>query len=243
MNAPFGFVGSRDAAAVLATKWGLSDTALELLFAAHQKSFNTLPILAAAAAQRVSLDALDTDRVGELSSLSVPAALKNALEEDLSEGNTVVTPERLVRLNATNTYGWWSVEKSTGYAIGKVELGGAQALSEYSVQTTLLVKYPSIAASLVGEIDMCYIMQINSSLAGDTAGRDTGKCVSHACCSALHELVLTEAFGAPETLGWDSAEEEETAIEAILSDVNTVLKDVSETETGAATEGSVCGDE
>lgn len=217
INAPFGFVGDRDASAALAMKWGLSDTALELVFSADQNSFNTFPMMAAASSEHVSVDVLDGDRGGGLSSFSVPAALKNALEEDLSSGKAVLAPERLLRVDAINTYGWWSVEKTTGYAIGKMELGGAQALSEYSVQQTLLVKYPLIAASLVGEIDMCYMAQIASSLSGDTAGGDTGKCVTDACCEALAQLIKIEVGAAPGLLGLSEAKDELSAIEKLLA--------------------------
>ena len=191
INSPFGFVGPPELQSRLAMRWGAADTALELRLNGNG-AFNTLPLMAAASAEKVPVHMIDPDHIAALASVSVPAPIKAVLEGELGEGHAILAPEHLVDLNGTRTYGWWSIEKDTGYAIGKMELGGAQDIAEYTNLQKAIPKASQIAGNLMGNVLLCYMGAISSVLASG-AGASTADCLQAACCRAISKLLEMEA--------------------------------------------------
>jgi hypothetical protein len=106
--------------------------ALELRMSRNRSdAFNTLRLIATATSEKVPMRTIGPDQKEALASVSVPASIEAVLDRDLADNRAIVAPEHLINMNGKQTYGWWSVERDTGYAIGKMELGGAQDLTEY----------------------------------------------------------------------------------------------------------------
>jgi len=148
INAPFQFVG--DAADAVRLEADIADTALERLTVTPNSNFNTVPLFEAASAQSVSVLTISPQQTGTLDSLAVPAAIKNVLAGELAQGQTLVLPARLVRLGEVQTYGWWSVDPTSGIALGKMELGGAQAMTETADMHERIEKWTEIFAKFYG---------------------------------------------------------------------------------------------
>jgi hypothetical protein len=192
VNSPFGFAGHPEQQTGLAMRWGTADTALELRFSLEGgTAYNTLPLMAAARSANVPLATIGPDQQAALNSVSVPGAIKAVLERDLSDNQAIVAPERLISLHGAHTYGWWSIERDTGYAIGRMELGGAQDLTEYTKLQQTIPKQSQIAGSMIGDILRCYMGGISSVLGG-AASQSTAGCVQGACCKAINELLDME---------------------------------------------------
>jgi hypothetical protein len=192
INSPFGFAGHPEQQTALAMRWGAADTALELRFSLNGgDAFNTLPLMAAANSAKVPMVTIGPAQKAALTSVSVPASIKAALDRDLIDDRAIVAPEHLIDMNGTHTYGWWSIERDTGYAIGKMELGGAQGLTEYTKLQQTIPKQSYIAGGMMGDILRCYMGGVASVLGG-AASKSTADCVQSACCKAINELLDME---------------------------------------------------
>jgi len=192
VNSPFGFVGHPELQTGLAMRWGAADTALELRFSLNAAdAFNTLSVIAAAAAAKVPVHTIGPDQRAALASMSIPASIKAVMEGDLRDRRAILAPEQLVDMNGTHTYGWWSIEQDTGYAIGKMELGGAQALTEYTNLQRAIPKASFIAGNLMGNVLRCYMGAVSDVLASG-AGGSTAGCLQGACCQAISQLLKME---------------------------------------------------
>jgi hypothetical protein len=88
------------------------------------------------------------------------------IEEDLSTGHAVVVPSRLVVLNGRRTFGWWSIDLTTGYAIGRMELGGAQGLAEVTKTHERVTKWTEIYVKFMGGVLNCYMTALQEALGG-----------------------------------------------------------------------------
>jgi hypothetical protein len=192
VNSPFGFAGRPEQQTGLAMRWGAADTAIELRFSlAGGGAFNTLPLIAAAKSAKVAMVTIGPDQKASLGSVSVPPSIKAALDRDLIDDRAIVAPAQLIDMNGTRAYGWWSIERDTGYAIGKMDLGGAQDLTEYTKLQQTIPKQSKIAGGMIGDILRCYMGGITSVLGG-AASQPVGPCVQSACCHAINELLDME---------------------------------------------------
>ena len=164
LNAPFQFTGSAADAERLAREAGVADTALEGSMTSAGALFNTLPLFAAAAAQNVRTVTIRPDQAEDLQGIAVPPAIKAVLREELAQGQTLLLPARLVKLNEVDTYGWWSIDPETGLALGKMELGGAQGLTEVTQMHEKIEKWTEIFAKFYGGVMRCYMDALGESL-------------------------------------------------------------------------------
>ncbi len=214
VNSPFAFVGGVRDKASLAMRWGAADTALELRFSlTNNHTFNTLRLIAAAKAQQVPVRAIGPDQKSMLNSISVPPSIKSVLESELADNNALVVPIALVSMQHTHSYGWWSVDRRTGYAIGKMELGGAQDLSEYTNLQQSIPDWSHTAANLFGNFLKCYFGAASSVLATGSGG-STASCLSSACCDALGDVLGMETESAMAIAALSGEEKELNQLEA-----------------------------
>ena len=168
LNSPFQFVGPSEAAARLATESGVADTALEASLMPRGVVFNTLPLFAAASSQGVATMTIRADQRARLQDVSVPPAIRRALEDDLAQGRMLVLPSRLVTLNDVQTFGWWSVDPATGFALGKMELGGAQGLVEVAKMNERIVKWTEMFTKFYSGVMRCYLGALADNLGATT---------------------------------------------------------------------------
>jgi hypothetical protein len=240
VNSPFGFAGHPELQTRLAMRWGAADTALELRFSqSGGDAFNTLPLIAAANSAKVATVTIGPDQKAALASVAVPAPIKAVLERDLMDDRAIVAPEHLINVNGTHTYGWWSIERDTGYAIGKMELGGAQDLTEYLKLQQNIPKASQIAGNLVGNVLRCYMGGVASVLGG-AASQSTADCVQSACCKAINDLMDMEV---DDSLSIALLTEDEEELERILKLEDALVKFDSLLPVTAAEKagGDACG--
>ncbi|HMD72410.1 MAG TPA: hypothetical protein VKG05_00975 [Steroidobacteraceae bacterium] len=241
VNSPFGFAGPPELQARLAMRWGAADTALELRFSQNGgDAFNTLPLIAAANAAKVATVTIGPDQKAAVAGISVPAPIKAVLERDLADERAIVAPEHLIAMNGTHTYGWWSIQRDTGYAIGKMELGGAQDLTEYLKLQQDIPKASQIAGNLVGNVLRCYMGGVASVLGG-AASQSNADCVQSACCKAINDLLDMEV---DDSMSIALLTEDEEEMERILKLEDALVKfdsllPVTATEKAG---GDACGD-
>lgn len=184
MNLPFGFLGPRADAPAAALRSGVSDTVLEHAWSPTKDVSNTVPLVQAALQQKVPLMTIKPAQKGGLDSVSVPASIRAILNAELLSGHILVLPSRVVQLDGRGTFGWWSVDPSSGYAIGKMEFGGAQGWTEYK----LVLKKAAVGATVSGGIGLgrCF-----------TSGSPTSKCLQGQMCASEGGLGagITIGFG------------------------------------------------
>jgi len=217
-NSPFAFVGSSQSSVALAMQWGIADTALEYeLGASRGVAFNTVGLMSAAAQQKVAFKAVGAAQKTQLDSLGLPAPMRSVLEQELAAGNTLVTPSGFVPLAGHKTYGWWSVQPG-GYAIGKMELGGSQAMTEHIELAENLSNWPKLFAELHGTVLACYFAASSSVLMGAPAA-DPAPCVDKAVCGAVTDFLNEEAWFRVSPSGGE--EEEQTILEQLWDVVGT----------------------
>ncbi len=164
LNSPFQFTGPTGAIARLATESGVADTALEASFMPGGAVFNTVPLFAAAGLQGVSTMTIRADQRARLQDVSVPPAVRHALEDDLAQGRMLVLPTRMVTLNDVQTFGWWSVDPATGFALGKMELGGAQGFVEVAKMNERIEKWTQMFTKFYGGVMRCYLGALADNL-------------------------------------------------------------------------------
>jgi hypothetical protein len=241
INSPFGFVGHPELQSRLAMRWGAADTALEMRFSMNAaKAFNTLRLIAAASAEKVPMQTIGPDQASALASLSVPAPIKAVLAGDLGDGRTIVAPQHLIEMNGTHTYGWWSLERDTGYAIGKMELGGAQELAEYTGLQGRIADAAQIAGKMMGDILRCYMGGIGGVLAGGS-GAATADCLQGACCAALSSLLENEAEDAASIALLMEDEEELDNVEKLLDSIGSGRASGAASDSAEAASNAACG--
>jgi hypothetical protein len=166
INAPFQFVGDSNDAQELAMEAGIADTALERLTMKFGRSVNTVPLFAAASAQGVPILTVTADQKPALDGVFIPPAIKTVLAGELTQGQMLILPSRLVKLNDVQTYGWWSIDPETGMALGKMELGGAQGMVETAQMHERIEKWTEIFAKFYGGLLQCYMLALGENLGG-----------------------------------------------------------------------------
>jgi hypothetical protein len=211
LNSPFQFVGDSKDAQRLAMESGIVDTALERLTVHPDRSFSTLPLFAAASAQGVSIRTLTAGQKSGLDDVDVPAPIRNVLAGELVQGQTIILPARLVKLGNTQTFGWWSLDPDTGLALGKMEMGGAQAMEENIQLRKATGKLSYILGKFYGGLLTCYMTAEAESLGGAEEGsEELAECVVADSCDLVAELTAMAATTA--VFAWASEGEVEEEI-------------------------------
>ena len=216
------FVGDRARAVELARQWGIADAYLEGDWEITRTQLNVLPLASEAAAQSLQLQFLSRNAVLEISDQAVPHVVRSVLLRDLDAGNAILAPSALIDTAIGRHYTWWSIDPSTGFPTGRVDLGGGQGLLEYAEQEKNLTYLPEQTAGFVGDIDRCYFAGVVSALSGNTSGVDTHECVKKAACEMLAAIIAQEAKGFPQLLTSPELEEEqeiESLIEQLIDDL------------------------
>ncbi len=198
LNSPFQFVGTADDAQQLAMEAGIVDTALERLTVQPDRSFNTIPLFAAASDQDVSILTITPDQKSTVDGMAIPSAIKNALAAELAQGQMLILPSRLVKLNEVQTFGWWSVDPATGMALGKMELGGAQAMTETTELNERIEKWTEIFTKFYGGLLQCYMQAIGSGIEAmndlnPIPDSELAECVISATCDAIADIIAEAA--------------------------------------------------
>lgn len=255
INAPFRFVGSEAETRQRALETGITDTALERFFTSGRADFNAVPLFAAASDQKIPLQVVGPAQVSALDAVTLPPAIKRVLANDLAQGSTVVVPARLVTLNQTQTLGWWSIDSSTGFALGKMELGGAQDMVETSKLEEKVRAIAEIFGRFYGGLLGCYMLSIADALVPPSGpytvldesalpyggehlptlkgGVGLGECVIGVTCRAIKEL-SDEAM---------SSFELEKVNEKIIEKLRELIAEWAATEVGGPEMGAACKEE
>lgn len=233
LNAPFQFMGKTEDAQRLAMEAGIADTALERLAAPSDQSFNAVTLLASASTAGVQILTVTPGQKPTLDQLPIPTAVRNVLAGELAQGRILILPARLMKLRDVQTYGWWSVDPATGVALGKMELGGAQAMSETAEMHERIEKWTEIFGKFYGGLLDCYMGALGDNLGGmealqtghlkhgepgDNPTPDPDKladCVIEAACDTMAEII-TEAAVCPAFA--HEAEEEVRSIEELIEE-------------------------
>jgi hypothetical protein len=244
VDTPMVFVGDRARAVELAQQWGVVDAYLEGDWKITRTQLNALPLGSEAAAQHLQLQFLSRNAILESSDQAIPQVVRSVILRDQDAGNAILAPSALIDTPIGRHYTWWSVDTSTGFATGRVDLGGGQGLLEYAEQPQNLINLPEKTAGFVGDIDRCYFAGVVSALSGETSGVDTHECVKKAACEMLAAIIAQEAKGAPQLLTSLELEEEqeiERLLEQLIDDLQKydaifISEQVGERAAGAACE-------
>jgi len=252
VNAPFQFVGDPAKAMRLGLEAGIADTALERQAVTPRSDCNTIPLFAVASAQGVSILTISPQQNGGLDRLTIPPAIKNVLAGELAQGQSLVLPARLVRLGDVATYGWWSIDPATGVALGKMELGGAQAMTETAEMHERIEKWTEIFSKFYGGLLQCYMGALGDNLGGMETLRtghlkhgepgespmpdsdSLAECVISAACDTMAEI-LTEAALSP-----IFAQEAEAEIRPIREIIEDWAMETAATKTAEWSVGKAC---
>ena len=164
VNMPFDIVGRHDEASLLRVKLGVADTALESAFARQSGDFNTLPLVEAAADQKIPSVVLRSADPAAVDRLAIPVAIRRVLRDELTAGRTIVAPTALVALNQVRTFGWWSIDPESGVPLGQMELGAGQAVSETTGLTKALLTGGHTFSKFYGGMLGCLFMEAADQL-------------------------------------------------------------------------------
>jgi len=200
VNAPFAFLGEPAAAAELALQAGLADTAFEQ-FAVHATStLNTFPLMVAAQEQKIPMHTVTQAR--QLAGLTLAPAIRAVLAGEIAEGRVLILPAGPVAMQGTHATGWWSIDPATGYAIGKMELGGAQAMVEKGQTEEKVSEWTQTYVKIMGDALKCFEGEVDKAIKQDVKaailGGDAAKtpdastmasCLRDAACDALKDMV------------------------------------------------------
>ncbi|MGA7965239.1 MAG: hypothetical protein WCB49_05015, partial [Gammaproteobacteria bacterium] len=96
----------------------------------------------------------------------LPPPILAALREDVASGSIVVAPAALVAVNGVQAYGWWSFTDGTPYALGKMDLGGGQAMMETAKIDKEIFDKTMPFIKFYGNCLKCYMGAVAGALAG-----------------------------------------------------------------------------
>ena len=214
VNTPFRCTGPADRATAVAVQAGIADTALEVYALRHPADWNTLPVLAAAQAQKLEL--LTLRAAGGLGAVETAPPIRAVLAAELAAGRALVLPRRPVVYLGGHAVGWWSVDPASGYALGRMELGGGQGFVEVTKMHERITDWTEIFGKFYGNLMKCFMGELGNALgsvepdwahldvkvtinhggAGDSpmpSANQLTQCAIGAACEALSDL-LTSYF-------------------------------------------------
>ncbi len=230
VNAPYAFVGNAEEAAKVGVRLGVADTALERSFAKPGTDFNTVPLMAAAESQKIPVLTVRPGESSAIDALPIPPAIREVLRDELVQGQTLLLPAGLVSLNGVRTFGWWSLDPTGGVALGKMDLGAGQGLTESVKLRNAVNELTHIIAKFYGGLIGCYMMEIADQLSPPdgpyevlklpglptiSGGKPLGECVAGKVCEAIVELTIL-AISAAEYGHYDMEEEAKEIIEELV---------------------------
>lgn len=194
-----GFSGPPAAVRELALRAGITDTAIEARIGSPLARPGTLSVFSAMPAG----SSRHYTSAGSLPNLPSGAVLR-AITADAASPAGVVAPSSFVSIAGASRYGWWAFAGGTPYALGKMEIGGGQDLSEQKElhEVTKKVK-PFIQFD--GNITRCFVATAVSGLAGEEAQDQMTECMVSAVCDLIADLVVDKAG---ETVGEGMVDEE-----------------------------------
>jgi hypothetical protein len=212
LNSPFRFLGAGADSARLAIDSGVADTAIELSLV-RDAVFNTLPLFAAADAQGVDTMSIGPGEAEQLRNLKIPPAIRRALTAELASGQYLLLPTRLVTLDGVQTFGWWSIDPVTGFALGKMGVGGGQGFVEVSKMNERIQQWTDVFTKFYGGVLRCYLGELQKNLGatpdalktlqlkkgsgiGDNPVPDSttlAQCVIKQICKTITELMINAA--------------------------------------------------
>jgi transglutaminase-like putative cysteine protease len=206
-----GFSGPAPAVRELALRAGITDTALE----AHTGSAAARPGTLAVFAAMPSGSSRHYTSASSLPNVPSGAVLR-ALKHDTASTAGVVAPSGFVSVGATPRFGWWAFAGGTPYALGKMELGGGQDLSEEKELQEVPKKIKPFI-EFDGNITKCFIATAVSGLAGEEAQDQLTECMVSAVCDLIADLA-TEQVG--------EAAQEAVIDEEMIQELQTILKKI-----------------
>ena len=209
VNTPYRFFGAARAVE-LARQAGVADTALEVHAVARAAGLNTIPVFAAATVQKLKFVAIPD--AATLRERALPPAVQAALLRELQAGQRIIMPERPVAYAGSHVFAWWSVDPASGYALGRMELGGGQALTEQAKLDEQIADWTEMISKFYGSILKCYMgalrdalgsvnvdyenMKVDATLnhggVGESPMPDADQlvdCVIDAACEAIQDLM------------------------------------------------------
>ena len=131
-----------------------------------------------------------------------------ALRDDVASQGPVVAPPAFVSVAGTSRYGWWSFAAGTPYALGKMELGGGQDLSEQAQ----LRKLPNRIAPFIkfdGNLTKCFVSAALTGVAGEAAQAQLSGCMIASICQLIGDLIAAMAAETAQEMVGDIHEIEE----------------------------------
>jgi uncharacterized membrane protein len=141
---------------------------------------NTLDVMAAAAAQGISLRLITSANLDALASLPISDDARARITTAIEQGNAVIVPEQMVLLNGALTTAWAQINLATGEYIGVTDDGGNEALFDwFALYTEAYIADLTLLNGLAGPLDGFFAGAIISlkyefcnMLSGDKAACD-----------------------------------------------------------------------
>ena len=246
VNSPLRDVGAARGAALFALQAGVLDTVLEQYVSVDERPLNTVPLIAAAQDRHTPLLLLGAGDPADR--IDAPPAIRAAVAEDLAQGRIVLAPEHPVALAGTNAFGWWSIDPRTGATLGKMELGGGQAMMEVSKVTETVGSLAQDFGKLMGNMIRCYGGAIGASLGGKKSGKsvemDLVNCLREAVCTAIKDFqqLAKSSFPADKQKWVKAVTDEELVLDTLdvvaeQTEVANAISDTSDLLNGMAGPG------
>ncbi|HEX4793877.1 MAG TPA: hypothetical protein VH370_08805 [Humisphaera sp.] len=129
---------------------GIMETNAEALFGVGLGPVqNTAELLEKSAAQEIKWLAFRNGNDARWEQIEVSPDVRARINQDMASGYAVLVPQKSVELaEGLSRFGWWRVNPSTGEALGRMESGAGQALTERIITTGIRLAPSAIAAGL-----------------------------------------------------------------------------------------------
>ena len=89
-----------------------------------------------------------------LSGTTLSADAQTLILNDVSNGQVVITPTRMVTVNGMTTVGWWETDRTSGHTVSHFVNGGHQAIVQYAAtQVVDLVGVNPSVTKFIGEME------------------------------------------------------------------------------------------
>jgi len=180
VNTPFRCSGPVERAVTVAAQAGIADTALEVFALRRPADWNTLPVFAAAQQQKLKI--LTLHESDSLTQVEAAAPIRAALAAELATGHPLVVPRQPVAYLGGHAVGWWSVDPASGYALGRLELGGGQGFVEVTKMHERITDWTEIFGKFYGNLMHCFMGELGNALGSvepDWANLDVKVTVNH----------------------------------------------------------------
>ena len=131
--------GARTPPYMLRLEQGVVDTVVEgAVFPRSGQSEGVADVLGAAAAQRTRMALIRQKGDQGWQTLAAGADVRARMESDLNEGYVIVAPTQPVDINGHRALAWWRVHPVSGAALGVMESGFHQAMTQDAIDRTAI---------------------------------------------------------------------------------------------------------